>query len=355
MLERFRDNLRFVFQPRRKPGLVPHVAASMVKHRLQPDVRRRPLRNIDIALNYSCNMRCDHCSCEMMKRSCGRTLDSDDLRRVADEALELGAIYFAFTGGEPLLNRDLEEIIQLFHPTKCLIGLQTNAVLLDEARIESLYRAGLDSIQVSLDSGDPAVHDGFRHIAGAFETTIANVDKAMARGLKVIFCTTLTHSTLRTTETLDLLDFCRAKRVPVVVSIPCPVGNWQGNFSETLTDDDRAYLVELQVRYPQLRRDFHSNYRKLGCSAGTEKLYITPYGDVIPCPFIHISFGNVKDEPLGDIRGRMLKLDRFTEYNQVCLAGEDQAFIERYVKPTYEAKRLPQDWADHPVLAGVCG
>lgn len=354
MLERFRDNLRFVLQPRRKPGLVAHVAASMIKHRLRTDARARPIRNVDVALSYACNMRCEHCSCERLKQPGGVRMNHDELRRLADQAVELGAIYFAFTGGEPLLNRDLEDVIQLFHPTRCLIGLQTNAVLLDEARIESLYKAGLDSIQVSLDSSDPEIHDRFRGIDGAYRTTIANVERALARGLSVIFCTTLTHSTIRTRETTDLLDFCKSKGLPVVISVPCPVGNWEGNFAESLTDEDRAHFVELQMRYPQLRRDFHSNYSKLGCSAGTEKLYITPYGDVIPCPFIHISFGNVKHEPLAAVRRRMLALDRFTEYNQVCLAGEDGPFIERYIKPTYQAGQLPQAWSDHAVLAEVC-
>ena len=48
------------------------------------------------------------------------------------------------------------------------------------------------------------------------------------------------------------------------------------------------------------------------------------------------------------------KLDRFTEYNHVCLAGEDEPFIERYIKPTYEAEQLPQVWDEHPNLAEVC-
>ncbi len=351
MLDRFRDNLWFVCQPRRKPLLLPRVAASMAKHRLHRDVTKRPLRNIDIALSYACNMKCEHCSCELMKQPCGDRMDYEDLRRLARQAMGLGNIYFAFTGGEPLLNKDLEDVIQLFQPTRNLIGLQTNAVLLDEKRIESLYRAGLDSIQVSLDSGDPELHDRFRRTKGAYKTTIANVDRALARGIRVIFCTTLTHSTLRSVETTALLDFCKSRHLPVVVSIPCPVGQWQGKFEESLTDEDRAYFLELQVRYPKLRRDFHSNYSTLGCSAGTEKLYVTPYGDVIPCPFIHISFGNVRREPLADIRKRMLKLDRFTEYNQVCLAGEDQRFIEQYIKPTYQATQLPQVWHDHPNLA----
>jgi MoaA/NifB/PqqE/SkfB family radical SAM enzyme len=148
-----------------------------------------------------------------------------------------------------------------------------------------------------------------------------------------------------------LLDFCRAKQCPIVVSIPCPVGRWSNNFSECLDDSDREYFTSLQREYPFLRRDFDSNYFRRGCSAGTEKLYLTPYGDIIPCPFIHISFGNVKEEPCSVIRTRMLKLDRFRDYCQVCLAGEDPVFIDTFIRPTYGTQHLPMSWKDHPVLS----
>jgi MoaA/NifB/PqqE/SkfB family radical SAM enzyme len=281
-------------------------------------------------------------------------LTAEQYKKMATEALGLGVIYFAFTGGEPLMNKNLEDIIKLFYPSKCLIGLQTNAVLLDSARIESLYRVGLDVLQVSLDSSNPEIHDEFRNMKGAYQLTMQNVEKAILRGIKIIFCTTITHQSMRSKETLDLLIFSKDRNIPLVVSIPCAVGKWTENDSVLWNDEDRQYFKDLQRRFPLLRRDFDSNYSRLGCSAATEKLYVTPYGDVIPCPFIHISFGNVKTEPLSVIRKRMLKLDRFNEYCNVCLAGEDQSFIERYLVPTYQEDRLPQKWEDHPVLSRTC-
>jgi MoaA/NifB/PqqE/SkfB family radical SAM enzyme len=352
-MQRYLNNINFVLQPRRKPLLAARVASSFLRHFVCSDLSKRPLRNMDISLNYSCNLTCDHCSCEEMKNE-DTSLTAEQYKKMAREALRLGVIYFAFTGGEPLMNRNLEDIINLFSPSKCLIGLQTNAVLLDSARIESLYGAGLDVLQVSLDSSNPEIHDEFRKMKGAYQLTMQNVEKAILRGIKIIFCTTITSQNMRSKETLDLLVFSKDRNIPLVVSIPCPVGKWTKNDSVLWNDEDRQYFKDLQRRFPLLRRDFDSNYSKLGCSAATEKLYVTPYGDVIPCPFIHISFGNVKTEPLSVIRKRMLKLDRFNEYCNICLAGEDASFIERYIVPTYQEDRLPMKWENHPVLSKTC-
>lgn len=67
-MQRFIDNLNFVFQPMRKPLLLPRIAFSYAKHMIYSDLKKKPLRNIDIALSYSCNLACEHCSCEEMKK-----------------------------------------------------------------------------------------------------------------------------------------------------------------------------------------------------------------------------------------------------------------------------------------------
>ena len=348
-LQRLKDNFSFIFQPGRKPKLFARIVRSYLTYMFNRSYNKRPLRNIDVALTYACNLKCEHCSCELMK-SKSHPLVKSDYTRFAREAMDMGTIYFSFTGGEVLLRKDLEEIIQEFNPWENLIGLQTNAVLLTPERIDSLYDAGLDALQISLDSFDPDKHDKFRNQKGSYEATIANAKRALKKGIKIIFCSTITKSTLRTEETRNLLKFCEDLNCPIVVSIPCPVGNWSGNFSECFDDDDRVYFAQLQKDFPHLRRDFHSNYARIGCSAATEKLYLTPYGDIIPCPFIHLSFGNIKNEPLRAIRNRMLNLKRFTQYNQVCLAGEDTDFIEKYLRPSFDSSYLPMRWDDHPVL-----
>ena len=78
--------------------------------------------------------------------------------------------------------------------------------------------------------------------------------------------------------------------------------------------------------YPQTTTDHEVGRNSTGCPAGVEKVYITPYGDVIPCPFIHVSFGNVKDSSLLEIVDKMRNVQYFNKYQKICIAAEDPFF-----------------------------
>jgi MoaA/NifB/PqqE/SkfB family radical SAM enzyme len=69
---------------------------------------------------------------------------------------------------------------------------------------------------------------------------------------------------------------------------------------------------------------------------GVEKVYITPYGDVIPCPFIHVSFGNVRETPLTAIVQRMREVPRFGKYQDICVAAEDEEFQQKVMERVYD-------------------
>lgn len=345
-LGRIKENLRFVCKPIRKPLLLKQIIGSYLKF----FARKKPIRNVDVALDYGCNLKCKHCSCATLMKQNESKLAVDDYKRLGKECFDLGAVYISFTGGEPLLQQNLAEIIQCFYPKRMLIGIQTNLVLLNQELGERLFRAGLDVLQVSLDSAQPDLHDAFRGINGAYKKTIDNIETALAIGYRVILCTTVSKKNVYSDNFEKILKYSQKINVPLVLSIACPVGRWKGNLDILLGDSERKHLDYLFRKYSTLRRDFHSNYVKKGCSGGTEKLYITPYGDVIPCPFIHISFGNVKKEPLKKIRDRMISLKEFTLYNQVCLAGEDLSFIKKYQEPTFNVENLPMIYNEHPAL-----
>ena len=346
-MSRITDNLRFVFQPRRKPGLLFHTARSVLRHRLGG----RPLRNIDVALDYSCNISCVHCSCSKLRRPTAPMLTMQEYGVLAEEMYRLGTIYVSFTGGEPMLPRaDVEGVLGAFRTRSMLIGMQTNAMLLDDERAQQLRQAGVDVLQISVDGYDPEIHDKFRRSKGAHAKVFANIDLARKHGFRIILCTSVTSKSIHDRDIELLLEYAEREGMPCVVSVPCPSGNWRGEKEMLLDDKARLRLDELLARFPGFRRDFHSNYGQLGCSAGTEKLYITPTGEVIPCPFIHVSFGNVRDEPLGTIRDRMLAYERFTEYAPHCLAGEDEKFIDEVMTPTFNSTELPVQLEQHPIL-----
>src|SRR5436190_23016645 len=162
-LSSFFLNLRYAITPR-KPRLMARLAANVVR----VNVLRRPLlRYVDISVTTACNLRCDHCFATAFKPPPGARrsrplLDLGAWQRVAEECEELGCVAFGLTGGEPLLYKDLVPLIERLHPERNLISISTNGTLLEGAVARELHNAGVDIVQMSLDSAVASEHDAFR-------------------------------------------------------------------------------------------------------------------------------------------------------------------------------------------------
>lgn len=333
---RFIYNLKYSFIPF-KPRLILQIIKNYLKIFL---LKKQPLRYIDIAVDYKCNLNCQHCSAIKLTKHNTRKLTLDDYKDIAKQCYELGLITIGFTGGEPLLCKELPGIIKAFQPHRAMVSIQTNGTLLTTEKIKELTAIGVDMVTVSIDSSDAKEHDEFRGVDGAFEKSLQNIKDAMDNGLKVIICTTLSHGNINSPGLIKLIELTEDMGTLLVFTLATPAGKWSNNEEILLKGDDWNKLASLLEKYPHTRRDFGSNYWTLGCGGGVEKLYFTPYGDVIPCPFIHISFGNVMEEPVKHIRNRMLKTE-LAGFREVCLAAEDENYIRKRLSLTFDKKELP--------------
>ncbi|MBM3148314.1 MAG: radical SAM protein, partial [Actinobacteria bacterium] len=124
-------------------------------------------------------------------------LSIDELRRVIAECLDLGVGNVTFTGGEPLLRDDLEELIAGVGRERATVQVFTNGLLPDERRAAALKEAGLHAVHVSLDSPDPRRHDALRGAPGASAAARRAVAAARSAGLLVGLST---YATNRSTE-----------------------------------------------------------------------------------------------------------------------------------------------------------
>lgn len=316
-------NFRYAFRIR-KPLLILRLISTFLGIIF---LKRKPLRYVDFAIGYACNLKCEHCFATALRDDHRRTLTPEEYRKITEQAMELGALNFSFQGGEPTLYRNLTELIKNSYPHKNLISVTTNGTLLDEDKILMLKRAGVDILTISLDSAVPEEHDRFRGAEGAFEKTMNTVKLALKNGLKVTIGAVASHHNIRTQGLIDLIELAHKLRVIIFLALAAPLGEWAGREEIILTEDDRQYLYGLMKKYPLLRTDFEANFVHWGCGAVKEILYITPYGDVLACPFLHFSLGNLFEESLKDIRDRALKNEYFARYHQLCLAAEDREFM----------------------------
>jgi len=310
------------------------IAAARLLNRVGP-------RQIDIALTFKCNLKCEHCFATPLYRDNGQEMSLGTLKKVADECLQLGITVIHFTGGEILLREDLEEVIQLFYPDKNIIYVQSNGLLASADRLDSLKAAGLDFFSVSLEAADADAQDKFRKHRGYFDTALGNLAAARKAGLQTSVNLTIDNQFIHSLELPALIDRLGKMGHVVYANLPVPVGRYHGNHQMLWGEPERLRLNDLSGQFPHFRTEFDSNFGPPGCPAMKEKIYLCAYGDVIACPYIHIQFGNVKDESLAAIRERCLDYRPFNTYADHCLAAENTRFIEDYIHPTYDEQTQP--------------
>jgi len=304
-------------------------------------VQKQPvLKYIDVALDYACNMRCEHCFAAALRRGGQRRLSVDEWRRVASEALRLGLLHVNLQGGEPLVLESLPEYVRVFMPDRCWISVTTNGLLVTDRKVRRLKNAGVRQLILSMDSLSPEGHDAFRRSNGALNAVLRALHTARAHGLAVSVNVTVSRTSLESPGQQALFEWLRKNRIPYNPIVACPVGAWAGRY-EVMLDSRQKQALRAQVRRDRLgQRDMDAAWVKWGCPATAEQVYLTPYGDVLPCPFIQISLGNVRKQPLRRIWSEALRRGYFGRYAPACWVGENRSFAEALNRVT-GARKLP--------------
>lgn len=287
--------------------------------------QNKGFRIIDLALTYDCNLNCQHCSAQIMKRN-ATTLTLDDYKDIVRQAEELDLLSWNITGGEPLLIEWIEDLIPVLKPRAHYISIQTNCMILDKKMALKLAKLGVNCITTSLDSIVAEEHNKFRGSPLSYKKVFEGIRNAKKAGMQVLIGGTVTHQNLRSHELVRMIKKANEVEAIFLFNLAVPCGKWEGQNHMVLHGDDRQYLNNLLKKYPKTSTDHEVGRNATGCPAGVEKLYITPYGNVIPCPFIHISFGNILSTSLKEIVKTMRKIPEFSKYQKICVAGEDTKF-----------------------------
>ncbi len=308
-----------------RPAMVANQLCSRVLSLLKPD---SGFRVIDLSIGYECNLKCDHCSATGLEND-APPLKLDDYRRIVKEAEGLGNLSWNITGGEPLMIEWLDDLIHILKPSKYYISLQTNCMLLTRKRAGELGKAGVNCITTSLDSHAPDTHNRFRGNPKSYDRVVSGIKNAKDAGMQVLVGGTVTHDNIKSDDLRLLIEKVNSLGAVFLFNLAVPCGSWRNNRDIIITGRDRLYLKKLLNKYPASSTDHEPGRNRIGCPAGMEKIYITPDGDVLPCPFIHVSFGNVKKASLSDIIRKMRFVPQFGSYPDICVAAEDSLFHNR--------------------------
>ena len=288
-------------------------------------------------LTYRCNLACEHCYldaggaakvttenfADRSELSTGECFAvADQIATFAPEALTI------LTGGEPLLRRDILEIIRHAAGRGLWVVVGTNGVKITANVAAHLREAGARGLSLSLDALDPARHDAFRAVRGAWENTVRGAGILNEAGLPFIVQTTVGAHNRGELEAIAAFAHDRLQARVWNLYFLVPTG--RGQFVSDIAPEEYDAVLATLAR---LQRDFAGKmivnakcaphfiktalaeaeagrpapYARAysggagGCPAGTHYLGIRPNGDVTPCPYLPQFGGNLKVTTLGDV------------------------------------------------------
>jgi radical SAM protein with 4Fe4S-binding SPASM domain len=279
-----------------------------------------------VNLTRRCNLACAHCylDAETLRSGSDNELGTEEVQNLLDEVAGRGTeTMVVLTGGEPLVRRDLEDIIAHGAGRGLAVVVGTNGTLLTDRRVKSLVQSGALGVGISLDSLDADYHDRFRGTPGAWRKTMAGIEACRRHALSFQIHFSISDDNAH--ELPSVIDFSLAAgaRVLNVFFLVCTGrGESMSDISPERYEQVLRDLVVFQARYPDLiirarcaphfkRVAYQSNPDSSlnrisgrdgdGCIAGTHYCRITPEGGVTACPYIEDVEGSIRGQAFLDI------------------------------------------------------
>ncbi|MBN1871477.1 MAG: radical SAM protein [Candidatus Omnitrophica bacterium] len=323
IIKNYLSNIQFVpFKPR--------LLARIAENYWRIIILRKPcLRVVTLALTYTCQLSCNYCSAEELKRKDAEdiTLSIGEIEKLLGEAEKCGAINIHFTGGEPLLYKNLYAIASLVDTDKNILSLVTNGLLLTQES-KRLKNSAFDLVIVSIESPYSEIHDRIVGRKGAWRQAWDGIEVAKRVGLKVMVATVATQENISNGEIEQLIRLCKKNGLVLQILPVRSLGGWRHKDNVLLAPEAQKKFYRL-VSDRNVRWDGQSSYLSPRCLAARERLYVDPEGNVLPCDFIQVPFGNIKNESLMDIWHRMLNTHPFDRKNSMCLSAFDEEFVKK--------------------------
>ena len=281
-----------------------------------------------LGLTYRCQCKCVHCSAGLYLKDIKNELTTKEWLALLDGICALGVPRINISGGEALLREDIFEIIE-YASKKFIVILESNGQLLTKENVKKLKETKISCVAVSIDSYDCVKHDKLRNLQGCFEKAVEGISNVVESGIPCLLSTYITSERANQKNIKELTALAKKLRVLAVrIMPPRPVGSFSCHIDSLLTKEEEKNIYEIadsSISYykgmpaPKLCGIFiHATF------------YISPYGEVQPCPFMPLSFGNVRSGSLPSILNNMWNHSIFhSEYKDCLVLHED--FREKYL------------------------
>jgi MoaA/NifB/PqqE/SkfB family radical SAM enzyme len=290
--------------------------------------RTRPMQAI-IDLTMKCPASCEYCATWRIEHE---NLTTDQIGDILAKLRKIGVQVVAFSGGEPLIRKDVPELVRRARRLGMLASTITSGLVNKADVFRDLMESGLSTLTFTIDGIDKAMHESFRS-GTSFDKVIQAVERALAVRAEHGFTTRINSQSVITRNNVHALgaiaDMVRDLGVDHCSFQPVWPTTGDHDFIEKFGFDanDRELLEQARdalraipqanlQEYVDLLPDFYLDYpkiqRELECYAGRAFVHVDYKGDLLPCALYHESFGSLLDhEPEELLQGerydRMLR------------------------------------------------
>ena len=313
---------------------------------------------MDLAITYRCNNDCAHCYNARSRNY--PELTTAEWKSVIDKLWEVRIPHVVFTGGEPTLRDDLPELVAYADQKGMVTGINTNGIrLADNDLLDRLVKAGLDHVQITLESHDAQIHDQMVRRLGAWEKTLAGLRNVVNSKLYMMTNTTLLNNNAGHLQ--ETLEFLAHEGVPTV-GLNALIYSGKGKTVDSgLREAELPELLSLAIDMT------NRNHQRLiwytptqychfdpllldlgikGCTAAYYNMCVEPDGAVIPCQSYYESVGNILSDPWSKVWNHPICLKlrnredipvgcKYCDFLQECGGGCPLARDQQTPEPIY--------------------
>ena len=261
--------------------------------------------SVQLDLTYRCNERCVHCYLDHDDHG---EMTTAEIKHLLDEMAEAGVFILTLSGGEIFLRKDFFDLLEHARRLMFCVKLKTNAVLIREREAARIRDLNVESVQISIYSHRPEVHDAITLIPGSLKRSLDAIRFLKSQGLKVIIANVL--------MTQNMQDYQGVRALAAELGVECTLDPtitpmMDGNRSTLALGVDQSALRQV-FRDTSLVGDVdefcaipapagEDEMESTPCSAGHTACYVSPYGEVFPCVQFPLPTGNVRQQRFIDI------------------------------------------------------
>ncbi|NQT00182.1 MAG: radical SAM protein, partial [Candidatus Omnitrophica bacterium] len=261
-------------------------------------------KGVMIAITHDCDCSCEHCGVKLYHQKKRKELSTIEIKeRILDRMQEMGFKVAYFFGGEPTLHKDFVELLQYSTKIGLYTRFDTNGhKLADLDFVKKIKDAGITFLLVSIDSASAQVHDRFRGVKGSWQLAIQGIKNCVEVGIPVGISTVVSRQSLKKGDLKKIIQLGKDLGVFKIRTLPpIMIGRWYKK-DVKLTPQEMKQLFSLLEPNFVFWEEWCDGTVPIVCSSITRWFFfVSFYGDIQPCCYIPISFGNIRKENIKSI------------------------------------------------------